>query len=62
MSQLNSSLRRTGGDLDVYTGLLAAAAVVLALGVIALVLGNSDHAKNARNQDAGPFTVISGGR
>jgi hypothetical protein len=59
MSQMNSSIRRTGGDMDVYTGLLAAAAVVLALGVIALVIGNSDHAKNPRNQDAGPFTIIS---
>lgn len=59
MSQMNSSIRRSGGDLDVYTGLLAAAAVVLALGVIALVLSNADHAKNARNNDAGPFTVIS---
>jgi hypothetical protein len=60
MSQLNTSIRRAGGDMDVYTALLAAAAVVLALGVIALALGNSDHAKNTRNSDAGPFTVING--
>jgi hypothetical protein len=60
MSQMNSSIRRAGGDMDVYTGLLAAAAVVLALGVIALVLGNSDHAKSSRSPDAGPFTVING--
>ena len=60
MSQMNSSIRRAGGDMDVYTGLLAAAAVVLALGVIALVLGNSDHATGPRSPDAGPFTVING--
>lgn len=59
MSQLNSSMRRTGGDMDVYTALLAAAAVVLALGVIALVIANTDHSTNSRSSQGGPFTIIN---
>jgi hypothetical protein len=58
MSQMN--MRRAGGDMDVYTALLAAAAVVLVMGVIALVLANTDHSKSSRNPQGGPFTVING--
>jgi hypothetical protein len=46
--------------MDVYTALLAAAAVVLVMGVIALVLANTDHSKSSRNPQGGPFTVING--
>jgi hypothetical protein len=59
MSQFNSMqrARRSGGDLDVYTGLLAAAALVLLLGVVALAVGNSSHS-SVNNQAGGPFTIV----
>jgi hypothetical protein len=40
MSMMNAPVRRTGGDLDVYTGLLFAAFVVLAAGVVSIAMAN----------------------
>ncbi len=40
MSMMNAPVRRTGGDLDVYTGLLFAAFVVLTAGVVSLAMAN----------------------
>ena len=43
MSQFNAPVRRSGGSLDVYTGLLCAAFMVLVVGVVSMVLVNMDH-------------------
>ncbi len=46
MSQFgNAPVRRSGGDLDVYTGLLCVAFLVLLAGVILLAKGNMDHSR-----------------
>lgn len=43
MSMMNAPIRRTGGDIDVYTGLLFAAFVVLLTGTIAVAMANMDQ-------------------
>jgi len=43
MSQFNAPVRRTGGGLNVYTGLLFVALVVLAAGVALLAVRNLEH-------------------
>ena len=43
MSQFSAPVRQSGGSLDVYTGLLFAAVVVLAAGVVLLTVRNIEH-------------------
>ncbi len=43
MSQFNAPVRRKGGELDVYTGLLAVATIVLLVGVWLLASANKEH-------------------
>lgn len=45
MSMMNAPVRRTGGDLDVYTGLLFAAFLVLAAGVVSVAMANMKQAE-----------------
>lgn len=61
MSQFNAPVRRSGGGLDVYTGLLFAALVVLAAGVTLMVLRNSEHS-GVGNQSGGPLSLIDASR
>jgi hypothetical protein len=49
--------RRASGDLDVYTGLLCAAFLVLAIGVALMAIRNIEHSK-VGNQDGGVFTIV----
>ena len=50
MSSMTSSVRRSqGGDLDVYTGLLLAAFLVLVAGVAALYVANSRQVEDLRS-------------
>mgnify|MGYP005675226609 CR=1 FL=1 len=44
MSQFNTPVRRSGGGVDVYTALLAAAFLVLAAGVFMMAQKNTEHA------------------
>ena len=64
MSQFNSPApRRTGGDLDVYTGLLAAALLVLASGVFMMATLNMRHSESrAGAGDGGMFTLVKATR
>jgi len=57
MSQFNAPVRRAGGGLDVYTGLLFAALVVLVAGVALMVLRNRDHS-GMGNASGGPFKLL----
>ncbi len=59
MSQFSTSgpLRRTGGDLNVYTGLLCVAFLVLAAGVILLIKRNADHSDQDRSP-GGAFKLV----
>lgn len=57
MSQFSGPVRRTGGELDVYTGLLCAAFLVLLAGVILLAARNVDHSR-VGNEAGGPFKLV----
>ncbi|MCL4209123.1 MAG: hypothetical protein HRU76_12445 [Phycisphaeraceae bacterium] len=50
-------VRRRGGDLDVYTGLLLVATVVLAVGVTILALTNMDHSADG-STPGGVLTLV----
>ncbi len=45
MSQFNAPVRRTGGDLDVYTSLLCVAFLVLVGGCILMAMRNTEHSR-----------------
>ena len=45
MCQFNAPVRRAGGSLDVYTGLLFVAFLVLVVGVAMLAMRNLEHSK-----------------
>ena len=49
MSQFNAPVRRTGGGLDVYSGLLLVALLVLAAGVALLAMRNIEHSADGRD-------------
>ena len=61
MSQFSTPIpRRAGGDLDVYTGILCAAFLVLLGGVILMATTNMKHSESRTGAgDGGPFTIIS---
>ena len=54
MSQFNAPVRRSGGEPDVYTGILCAAFLVLLAGVLLTALRNIDHTRT----DSEPGGVI----
>ncbi len=49
MSQFNAPMRRASGSIDVYTGLLFVAVLVLLSGVALLGLRNMEHSKVGNN-------------
>jgi hypothetical protein len=57
MSQFNASVRRSGGSLDVYTGLLFVALLVLLVGVVLLAMRNIEHSK-AGGTSGGVFKLV----
>jgi hypothetical protein len=57
MSQFQAPVRRSGGELDVYTGLLCAAFLVLLAGAILLATRNVDHSR-VGNEAGGPFKLV----
>ncbi|MCP3903268.1 MAG: hypothetical protein GY715_06480 [Planctomycetes bacterium] len=56
MSQFNAPVRR-GGGIDVYTGLMFVAFLVLAAGVGLLAMRNMDHSA-VGTQSGGPIKLI----
>jgi hypothetical protein len=61
MSMMNAPIRRTGGDLDVYTGLLFAAFVVLATGVTTIAMANMKQVESPeRGQSIQTESVLFG--
>ncbi len=61
MSQFQAPTpRRSGGDLDVFTGLLCAAFLVLAAGVFLMATANTSHSESkAGAGDGGMFTLVT---
>jgi hypothetical protein len=57
MSQFNAPVRRAGGQLDVYTGVLAAAVLALLAGVILLGARNISHSRTA-SQPGGVLKLV----
>ena len=53
MSQFDGPVRRRGGDLNVYTGLLCVATVVLLAGVILLATRNAEHSGDGNSPGSG---------
>ena len=54
MSQFNAPVARKGGSLDVYTGMLCVAFLVLAAGVALLAMKNIEHSE----VDGSPGSMI----
>ncbi|MBQ72018.1 MAG: hypothetical protein CMJ67_03840 [Planctomycetaceae bacterium] len=52
MSIMNAPVRRSGGDLDVYTGLLFAAFVVLTTGVVTVAMANMKQVEPLQERGA----------
>jgi len=57
MSQFNQSVRR-GGGLDVYTGLLFVATLVLLAGIALMAVRNMEHSDRTGNGTGGPIQLI----
>ncbi len=57
MSQFNAPVRRKGGEIDVYTGILCAAFLVLLAGVILMATRNIEHTE-VGNQPGNPFKLV----
>ena len=57
MSQFNAPVRRSGGNLDVYTGLLFAALCVLIAGIALLAMRNLDHSTKS-NEPGGVLKLV----
>lgn len=51
--------RRASGDIDVYTGLLGAAAIVLAAAVFLLATANIKHSASPNQDDGGMLKIVS---
>ena len=60
MTQFNTPIaRRSDGDLDVFTGILAVAFLVLAAGVVYMAMANMKHsASSATSNDGGMFKIV----
>ncbi|MCA9283725.1 MAG: hypothetical protein KDA22_00820 [Phycisphaerales bacterium] len=56
MSQFGTPSRRAG-DIDVFTGLLAAALIVLLTGVVLLAMRNIEHS-GSNGQSGGVLTLV----
>lgn len=62
MSQINAPVRRASGGLDVYTGLLGVALIVLAAGVFLMATKNIEHSAADARSDGGVFQLVEAPR
>jgi len=49
---MTAPIRRSGGDLDVYTGLLFAAFLVLTAGLVSVAMANSSQVEASTDRTA----------
>jgi hypothetical protein len=61
MSQFTSTARRASGEIDVYTGLLCVAFLVLAVGAFLLARKNLEHSA-VRGSEGGLFKLVEARR
>ena len=52
MSSMTAPIRRSGGDLDVYTGLLFAAFLVLTAGLVSVAMANMSQVEASTDRTA----------
>ena len=52
------STRRAGGGINVYTGLLCVALLVLVAGIVLLMKRNSEHSAVDDRSAGGPFKLV----
>jgi hypothetical protein len=52
MNSMTAPVRQSGGDLDVYTGLLFAAFIVLSAGVISVAMANLSQTEPSTDRTA----------
>ena len=52
MSSMTAPIRRSGGDLDVYTGLLFAACIVLTAGLVSVAMANLNQVEASTDPTA----------
>lgn len=57
MSQFNAPVRRRSGEVDVFTGILCAAVLVMLAGVVLLATANIEHS-SANGQAGSMFKLI----
>jgi hypothetical protein len=59
MTQLNTNtpIRRAGGGIDVYTGLLLAVVLILVVGVFIMARANIEHSE-VNGQGGGMFKLV----
>lgn len=55
---MNAQVRRSGGDLDVYTGLLCVAFLVLVVGCVLLALRNIEHSAEGPGSTGGIVKLV----
>ncbi len=58
MTQFGTQTRRGGGELDVYTALLAVAALVLGAGIAIMALTNLEHSKVSDGDQGGVIKIV----
>lgn len=58
MSQFNQPVRKSSGELDVYTSLLCVAFLVLAVGAAVLAMNNMEHSKTSDRDEGGLFKLV----
>lgn len=62
MTQFSTPVaRRASGDLDVYTGILGVALLLLIGGVVYLAMTNIQHSSDPGQNNGGMFKLVSGG-
>lgn len=57
MTQLTTTMPRSGSRPDVYAALLAAAALMLLVGIVFMALRNVEQSSE-KGQTGGPFTYL----
>jgi hypothetical protein len=58
MSQFNAPVRKAGGSIDVYTGLLCVATLVLLGGVALMAMRNIEHSAADARSEGGMLKLV----
>ena len=59
MTQFGTPARRGGGEIDVFTALLAVAALVLVAGIAIMAMANLEHSKASDSDQGGVLKLVN---